>query len=419
MAENQVIDIHCHPCLKTWLFPSHHVYDEGPYPTGLKFSENCFVTIPQMNQGNVGIAVSVYYIPEQELNTEQMKNFIFRELLSLLDLLCSRLDVILEDKSTPNGPFVQMLSYIQLFEDEITYASGAPLGKNVAIARSYADLQDKINNGTTVFLHSIEGAHALGTGDITEPQLEANLEVLAAKGLCQITLGHFFQNILVSSSGGIPPGLANDLSYSPDNYNTYPDGYNGDLAKNIVAKMLDLGIIIDLVHCHAGAKAMVFEVNNARVVKRPLTFAHTGVREIALKHNPGMPDEFANYLPNADDIRAIKDCGGVLGLIFMDYWLTGDDVTTPAIQAILECIVFIRDVADSAGNSGTYDHIAIGSDLDGFTTIPSDLAGEYLMPDLVNAIAGIDGLTADDLDKICWANYMRVLKNGWGPVGAN
>jgi microsomal dipeptidase-like Zn-dependent dipeptidase len=413
MVQQQVIDIHCHPCLKTWLFPSHHVYDEV-YPVNLEFSENCFVNIVQMNQGNVGIAVSVYYLPETELNTEEMRNFFFRALRGLVDFLCARLNEILEDKSSANASFVQIQSYIQLFEDQITYAKNT-LGKNVAIARNYADLQDKINDGTTVFLHSIEGAHSLGNGDITEEQLIENITTLANRGLCQFTLGHFFQNILVSSSGGIPPALADDISYDPANYNTYENGYNGEIAQNVISKMLDLGIVIDLVHCHPGAKAMIFALNNARAVKRPLVFAHTGIREIALRNNPGMPDAYAAFLPNEDDIRAIKDCGGVLGIIFMDYWLNGNDSTGPGIQSVIECIEFIRDVVDSAGNSGTYEHIAIGSDLDGFTTIPNDLAGENKMPVLVNAMAGIDGITADDIDKICWANYMRVLKNGWGP----
>jgi len=129
-----------------------------------------------------------------------------------------------------------------------------------------------------------------------------------------------------------------------------------------------------------------------------------------------LPD-YAAYLPDSADITAIKDCNGVLGVIFMDYWLTGDENHQPAIDAVVETIIFIRDVPDSNGNSGTYNHIAIGSDLDGFTTVPEDLGGDRMMKDLVNAIAAIPGITADDVDKIGWANYMRVLKNGWGKTG--
>jgi len=409
----QVIDIHCHPCLKTWLFPSHHVYDDT-YPVNPDFSENCFVTINQMQQGNVGIAVSVYYLPEAELETEQMKNELMTIALDALKLLCGRLPLIVEDKSTPLASFQQMQKYIQVFENDIHVARGN--GVNVAIARSYADLQNQIfDKGTTMFLHSLEGAHCLGNAPIDFQTVSDNLTYFFNIGVCQITLGHFFENILVSSSGGIPPGLADNLGYDPDNYNTYPNGYNGQLAIDIIDKMLELGIIIDLVHSHPGAKQMVYDRNDARgAARRPLTFAHTGVREIALRHHPDMDPKYSSILPDSADISKIKDCNGVLGLIFMDYWLTGDDNHIPAIAALIETIVFIRDVPDSTGHSGTYEHIAIGSDMDGFTTIPDDLLGARFMKDLVNAIAAIPGITDDDVDKICWANYMRVLKNGWG-----
>ena len=410
--EQQVIDIHCHPALKTWLFPSHHVYDEVN-PTNYEFSENCFVNIDQMQRGNVGIAVSVYYLPEAELESEQMRNVLFTLLRGLLRIVCNRLPQIIEDKSTPTASFEQMKTYINMFTEDINVAIRS--GKNVAIATSYTDILNKINDGITLFLHSIEGAHCLGNNPIAYVTVEKNLEYFFNIGVCQITLGHFFENILVSSSGGVPPKLAFELDYEPDKYNTYPLGYNGDLAIGIIDKILELGIIIDLVHCHPKAKQMIYDRNNLRLdKKRPLVFAHTGVREVAKKHNPDMPDNYAAFLPDSSDIRAIKDCGGVLGVIFMDYWLTGDDDFRPGIQAVIETMVFIRDVPDSNGVKGTYDHIAIGSDLDGFTTIPSDLGGARMMKDLVNAISRIPGISRDDIDKIGWANYMRVLKNGWG-----
>ncbi|HZY39638.1 MAG TPA: membrane dipeptidase [Mucilaginibacter sp.] len=412
VVEQQVFDIHCHPCLKTWLFPSHHVYDTF-YPSSPDFSENCFVNIDEMQTGNVGAGVSVYYLPEAELETEHMKSVLMTLALDALKLLCGRLPLIVEDKSTPSASFNQMQTYINTFVSDIHTATG--MGYNVAIANSFADLQANLNNGTTVFLHSLEGAHCLGNYPITFDELVSNLTWFFNIGVCQITLGHFFENILVSSSGGIPPGLATSLNYDPDSSKTYLNGYNGQLAMDVIDKILDLGIIIDLVHTYPDAKQMVYDRNNARGAnKRPLTFAHTGIYEIAMRHNPGMDPKYARVLPNSADITAIKDCNGVLGLIFMDYWLTGDDDHRPAIAAIVESIIFIRDVPDSAGNSGTYDHIAIGTDLDGFTTIPDDLLGEVHMKDLVDAIAGIDGISDQDIDNICWSNYMRVLQNGWG-----
>jgi microsomal dipeptidase-like Zn-dependent dipeptidase len=415
-VEQQVIDIHCHPALKTWLFPSHHVYD-GVMPVGYDFSENCFVNIPNMQSGNVGVGVSVYYLPEAKIETEKMKSVLLYLGMAAIKLLCDRLDIIVEDTTSPSASFEQIKNYISVFENDIAYAVneiGGPTG-NVAIAYGYGDLLDKTGDGKTVFLHSIEGAHALGNAPIDAETLLANLEELFDLGVCQITVGHFFENILVSSSGGIPPGLAGQLGYDPTKQVTYANGYNGDLAIQAIDKMLDLGILIDLVHCHEGAKQMIFARNNARGAnKRPLLYAHTGVQEVALKHNPKMIPAFAAYLPTWDDIRQIKDCNGLCGVIFMDYWLTGDDDHLPGIAAVIETIISIRDAPDSNGLKGTYDHIAIGSDMDGFTTIPEDLGGDRMMKDLVNAIAAIDGITTDDIDKICFANYMRVLKAGWG-----
>jgi microsomal dipeptidase-like Zn-dependent dipeptidase len=315
----------------------------------------------------VGIAVSVYYIPEAELITENMKNELMTIALNALKLLCGSLPLVVEDKSTPLASFQQMQKYIQMFENDIHKAQGN--GANVAIARSYAGLQNQIfNNGTTMFLHSLEGAHCLGNAPIDFQTLSDNLTYFFNIGVCQITLGHFFENILVSSSGGIPPGLAGKLGYDPNLYNTYANGYNGQLAMDVVDKILELGIIIDLVHSHPGAKQMVYDRNNARgAARRPLTFAHTGVQEIALRHHPKMDPKYAGVLPDSTDIAKIKDCNGVLGLIFMDYWLTGDDNHVPAIAALIETIIFIRDVPDSSGHSGTYEHISIGSDMDGLS----------------------------------------------------
>ncbi|NCD68567.1 membrane dipeptidase [Mucilaginibacter agri] len=412
-VEQQVFDIHCHPALKTWLFPRYHVYDED-IPRGYDFSERCFVNIAQMQAGNVGGAVSVYYLPEAELETERMHSLLLRLGLEVLRFICPRLPLIIEDKSSPSASFAQLVRYINLFENDVAYAADH-IGKKAAVAHSYADLLRLTGDGNTVFLHSIEGTHSLGNVPITDDELESNLKQVFDMGVCQITLGHFFENILVSSSGGIPPKLAGSLGYDPETINTYPLGYNGDTAIKMIDNMLEWGILIDLVHCHPGAKQMVYDRNDLRgEAKRPLLFAHTGVREVALRHCPDMPPKFAAYLPDSSDIKRIKDCNGVLGVIFMDYWLTGHDDHAPSMGAVIETILFIRDVPDSNGKAGTYDHIAIGSDLDGFTTVPEDLGGDRMMKDLFNAIANIPGITSDDIDKIGWANYMRVLKAGWG-----
>ena len=79
----------------------------------------------------------------------------------------------------------------------------------------------------------------------------------------------------------------------------------------------------------------------------------------------------------------------------------------------MDTIEFIKNVKDSNGNCGTYDHIAIGTDLDGFTEVPPDLLGEDQIQNLIPAMKN-HGISQLDIKKICSGNYMRVLKKGWG-----
>lgn len=400
------IDIHCHPALKTWLF-NKRIYNRA-HPTGLPFDADMFVNLSNMNQGGVNAIVSVYYLPEAQL-TSGLNNFPVQGFLDLVfQLSGKKVKDIVEDQSTPNAAYTQIRKYIDTFVKDIgdAAAHGFP---NIGVPRNFAEFEEMISQGKVVFLHSIEGAHCLGppTG-VMHQVLEDRLGELSQIGVCQFTLAHFFDNVLVSSQGGIPPNVRKLINYQLKNI--YEKGYNetDNIAIRVVDKMLDLGIIIDLVHCHPGAKAMVYARNDARGIrKRPLVFSHTGVREVALKYNPELPWRDALYLPDQEDILKIKECGGVLGVIFMDYWLNGQEGVAKATGIILETIEYIRHIC------GNYENVSIGSDLDGFTEVPSDLAGENLMPSLIGKMKA-SGIGDPDIRKICFENYRRVLKNGWG-----
>src|ERR1043165_99786 len=398
------IDIHTHPALKTWLFPRHHLYDDKP-PHNLKFSEKLFTGLPAMKQGNVNAGVSVYYLPEWDLDVNLMRHYFTAELALVLTGLCPKLLQRLEDRTTPDSAFNQTKEYIAMFEAEVAEARNK--GFNASTAKTLAEFKEKIANGETVFLHSIEGAHCLGFGNVALSTIQQRVDELFALGICQFTLAHFFENILVSSQGGIPPGVRKFIHYTSGN--TYAQGYNEreNIGEVIVDQLLEKGIIIDLVHCTEGAKQMVYRRNNARATKRPLVFSHTGIRSVVLKYNPDFPYNDANYLPDDNDILEIQKCGGVLGVIFMDYWLTGKEIVAPAIDVIIETIQHIAKV------SGNYENIAIGSDLDGFTEVPRDLSGSDKMPALINAMRQA-GIHEADIDKICFQNYLRVLERGWG-----
>ena len=79
---------------------------------------------------------------------------------------------------------------------------------------------------------------------------------------------------------------------------------------------------------------------------------------------------------------------------------------SPPIKVIVETIQTIKDICTN------YDHVSIGTDLDGFTEVPKDLAGEEFMPALLEMKS--QGISQRDIEKICFGNYLRVLEKGWG-----
>ncbi len=400
------IDIHCHPALKTWIFPKQHVYNSA-HPINLRFSERIFMNLPNMKAGQLNAAVSVYYLPEANIETDLLSRYFTGQLDILLEAVCrNRLHQILEDKSSPDASFAQIVSYITMFENDIKYA--ADNGFETAVAHSLNEFNQYSSLGKIVFLHSIEGAHCLGNGNVDATTILQRIDTLFDMGICQFTLAHFFENILVSSQGGIPPKVRKLMHY--DTANTYANGYNtrDNIAVQAVDHLLEKGIIIDLVHCTEGAKSMVYARNEMRGAnKRPLVFSHTGIRSVVLKYSPQFTYPDALYLPGDDDILKIKDCNGVLGIIFMDYWLNGTETVSNAADVVIESIEYVARIC------GNYDNIAIGSDLDGFTEVPRDLAGPDKIPYLIQKMHD-KGIAQADIDKICFGNYMRVLAGGWG-----
>ena len=116
-------------------------------------------------------------------------------------------------------------------------------------------------------------------------------------------------------------------------------------------------------------------------------------------------------LPDLDEIQRIHGYGGTLGMILMNYWQDGEEqqnslfVNDPGIQNIIATMKEIKDM------TGDVNCISIGSDLDGFTTVPSDLPHVSYMDRLRQAV--LENFSADEAAQICFGNALRVLRAGW------
>ncbi len=69
----------------------------------------------------------------------------------------------------------------------------------------------------------------------------------------------------------------------------------------------------------------------------------------------------------------------------------------------------IRHFIDVAG----VDHVAIGTDFDGFTDPPDDLKDTSELPKLTQQLLA-EGYSKEEIEKILGASALRVMRQGWG-----
>jgi membrane dipeptidase len=203
-------------------------------------------------------------------------------------------------------------------------------------------------------IFGIEGAHAL------EGELE-NLPVLFDAGVRMIGLTHFFDNEFAGSAHGVTKGGLTNLG------------------RELVGRMEEMGIAIDLAHLSPAAIDDVLAI-----AKKPPLVSHTGVR--ATCDSPrNLSDEH---------IRAIADAGGVIGIGYFELAIC--DIEPTAIVAAM------KHVIELAGD----DHVALGSDYDGGTEVAFDTGQlRALTQQMLD-----DGVPEASIRKILGENAIRVLR---------
>ena len=175
-------------------------------------------------------------------------------------------------------------------------------------------------------------------------------------------LQHFFDNELGGSLHGISrAGLT-------------------DFGKQAVREMERQGIIIDL--AHSSPKVVDDTLD---IVTRPVVVSHTGVK--------GACDTARNI--SDERMKRIAANGGVIGI---GYWDAAVCKTTPG-----GVVASIRYAIDLLGE----DHVALGSDYDGGTTVEFDTSElAVLTQAMMNA-----GFTEGEIHKVMGGNTVRLLRD--------
>jgi microsomal dipeptidase-like Zn-dependent dipeptidase len=208
-------------------------------------------------------------------------------------------------------------------------------------------------------LFSAEGLQSL------EGNLD-NLETLYGAGMRMAGLTHFFDNDLAGSMHGLEKG--------------------GLTAKGreAVRRMERMGMIVDIAHCSHACVADILAM-----AKRPVVSSHGGV-QATCKVNRNLTD---------DEIRGVAATGGVVGI---GYWDAAICSTSP--RAAAKAMKHVRDLVG-------IDHVALGSDYDGATTVRFDTS------QLVQVTQALmdEGFTPEEIRAAMGGNALRVIRAGLVP----
>ena len=233
----------------------------------------------------------------------------------------------------------------------------------VSPATTPGDIEAARRSGKMAVLMGVEGMHMLG-GRVER------IEDLYRLGVRYITMAHFSSNRFATSSAD---PIARQAKL-------------GTLGIQAVDLMNGLGMIVDVSHTHTDIIAEV-----CRRSSQPVIVSHGAVSAIR--------PVFRN-LTDAD-IRNVAGTGGVIGLIYAANWLSPGRAV-PALDIVVDHADHIRRLVG-------VDHIALGSDWDGFIEIPRGMGDAAGLPALTQLFFD-RGYSSEEVEKILGLNFMRVFQ---------
>ncbi|MBX2986839.1 MAG: dipeptidase [Bdellovibrionaceae bacterium] len=217
-------------------------------------------------------------------------------------------------------------------------------------------LEDRRQNPRLVAaLLAIEGAHAL-EGDLSR------LDTLAAEGVRVVAPAHLFDSEWSGSQQGVAKGGLTEKG------------------RQWVGAMNEKKLIIDLAHVSSPAINEILALSS-----RPSMVSHTGVKAVC-DNNRNLSDA---------QLKAVAERGGLIGIGFWEEVVCGRDLDSVARS--------LRHAVDVAG----IDHVALGSDWDGFVSTPIDAARlGWLTAKLVQL-----GWTSSEIRQVMGENALRFFQD--------
>jgi microsomal dipeptidase-like Zn-dependent dipeptidase len=220
---------------------------------------------------------------------------------------------------------------------------------------------------------------------------------LAGRGVVYITLAHLFWRQIATNAPALP--------FLPDPvYNlVFPQPREGltELGIAAVKAMHEHQMLVDVSHMREDALQETFALlDQLDPEKRfPVIASHSGYR---------FGSQTYNLTP--DTVRRIAARHGVVGLILAQHQLN-DGIRSKDTKVLSESMdVICRHIDAIHDVTGSHDHVAIGSDFDGF--IKPTMGGLESAADLAKLRAPLTArYGATDTEKILTGNALRVVRS--------
>jgi membrane dipeptidase len=273
-----------------------------------------------------------------------------------------------------------------------------------ATARTAAEVERAFKNGRIASLIGMEGGHSIDSS-------LATLRMMHALGVGYMTLTH---------NGNVP--WADAASDKPVLGGLSPFG------EEVVREMNWLGMLVDLSHVSPDTMEDAIRVSEA-----PVIFSHSSAK--ALCNVPrNVPDNILQMLPKNGGVvmitfvpgfisQAVADHGTRLAeaqqsfraqfpnndayvATAMERWRAENPEPRATLSQVADHIDHVRKVAG-------IDHIGLGGDFDGITTVVQGLEDVSKYPDLSAELIR-RGYSDQDVKKILGLNVLRVMRTAEG-----
>jgi membrane dipeptidase len=244
---------------------------------------------------------------------------------------------------------------------ELVHALIARYPDDLALATTADDVEAAMAAGRVASLLGAEGGHCIA-------ESLGVLRALHRLGVRYLTLTHNKNTPWADSATDEP--AAGGLT---------------DFGREVVAELNRLGMLVDLSHVAPTTMRDALDASAA-----PVIFSHSSCRAV-YDHPRNVPD---------DVLAALADNGGVCMVTFVGRFITGAEEAT--LDDVVTHVEHAREIAG-------VDHIGLGGDYDGTTSLPVGMGDVGAYPLLFEALLD-RGWTGEECAKLAGRNIVRVLR---------